>query len=281
MHKVRLEQLVFMKATIALTLICAVLFLLCLIPLNLYAQSADTDMSDQTVNQKIIEAQRQKIQELSAEVASLSEQNNGLMSQINQLEEKAEALMQDKISLQDALSSEAKSLITKPKSRLEIWPTLSASVMHYTNGLANCLRGNCRWSEAVESLPFVQPQILALNQFRELLYSKHFLPTIFSLIIILVICGILALFFAYNVLSRNRPSFKAKQFHHLTDEEVRAISGDDIHASKLDLVRAYIDMEDFMSAKNILQDVIEHGSKTQQTEAKELLKKIKKLGSKT
>ena len=47
--------------------------------------------------------------------------------------------------------------------------------------------------------------------------------------------------------------------------------GDEMVGNKLELARAYIDMEDWEGAREILSEVIDEGSETQQSEAKELL----------
>ena len=54
---------------------------------------------------------------------------------------------------------------------------------------------------------------------------------------------------------------------------VYAVDGDEV-ATKLDLARAYLDMGDHEGARNILGEVIEEGSETQQSEATSLLEGI-------
>lgn len=51
-------------------------------------------------------------------------------------------------------------------------------------------------------------------------------------------------------------------------------AGSDMVGTKLDLARAYIDMDDRDGARNILHEVIEEGNDTQKAEAHELMKKI-------
>lgn len=51
-------------------------------------------------------------------------------------------------------------------------------------------------------------------------------------------------------------------------------AGSDMVGTKLDLARAYIDMDDRDGARNILHEVIEEGNDTQKAEAQELIKKI-------
>lgn len=51
-------------------------------------------------------------------------------------------------------------------------------------------------------------------------------------------------------------------------------AGSDMVGTKLDLARAYIDMDDRDGARNILHEVIEEGNDTQKAEAQELMQKI-------
>jgi pilus assembly protein FimV len=52
------------------------------------------------------------------------------------------------------------------------------------------------------------------------------------------------------------------------------LSGSDMIGTKLDLARAYIDMDDADGARGILSEVIEEGSDDQKQEAQELMQKI-------
>ena len=54
-------------------------------------------------------------------------------------------------------------------------------------------------------------------------------------------------------------------------DEIFVAEGEDAPAAKLDLARAYIDMEDFDSARSILEDVAETGNDAQRREADALL----------
>ena len=54
-------------------------------------------------------------------------------------------------------------------------------------------------------------------------------------------------------------------------DEIFVAEGEDAPAAKLDLARAYIDMEDFDSARSILEDVVETGNDAQRREADALL----------
>ncbi len=59
------------------------------------------------------------------------------------------------------------------------------------------------------------------------------------------------------------------------DESILDLGDVDEASTKLDLARAYIDMEDFDGASEILQEVLTEGSDSQKTEAEELLDKMK------
>jgi pilus assembly protein FimV len=54
-------------------------------------------------------------------------------------------------------------------------------------------------------------------------------------------------------------------------DDIFVAEGEDASAAKLDLARAYIDMEDFDSARSILEDVVETGNDAQRREADALL----------
>ena len=55
------------------------------------------------------------------------------------------------------------------------------------------------------------------------------------------------------------------------DDEFDFLAGTDECATKLDLARAYIDMEDFDGARELLQEVVQEGSDQQKTDARELM----------
>lgn len=58
------------------------------------------------------------------------------------------------------------------------------------------------------------------------------------------------------------------------EDEFAFLSGTDECATKLDLARAYIDMEDSEGAKELLQEVLQEGSEAQQAEARELISNL-------
>lgn len=58
------------------------------------------------------------------------------------------------------------------------------------------------------------------------------------------------------------------------DDEFEFLSGTDECATKLDLARAYIDMDDAEGAKELLQEVVQEGNETQQAEARELIRNL-------
>jgi len=58
------------------------------------------------------------------------------------------------------------------------------------------------------------------------------------------------------------------------DDEFDFLAGTDECATKLDLARAYIDMEDFGGAKELLQEVVQEGSDQQKTDAREMMNRL-------
>ena len=57
-------------------------------------------------------------------------------------------------------------------------------------------------------------------------------------------------------------------------DDADLLAGTDVVGTKLDLARAYIDMGDNDSARDILAEVIEEGNDQQKQEAKGLVEKI-------
>ena len=58
------------------------------------------------------------------------------------------------------------------------------------------------------------------------------------------------------------------------DDEFDFLAGTDECATKLDLARAYVDMEDADGARELLQEVIQEGNDEQKSEAKDLIDKL-------
>ncbi len=58
------------------------------------------------------------------------------------------------------------------------------------------------------------------------------------------------------------------------DDEFDFLAGTDECATKLDLARAYVDMEDIDGAKELLQEVVQEGTDAQKQEAKDLMDKL-------
>lgn len=57
----------------------------------------------------------------------------------------------------------------------------------------------------------------------------------------------------------------------ITSQDIKAIAGDSVMATQLDLARAYIEMDNKQLAKKILEHVIEHGEPGYQQQAHALI----------
>lgn len=57
----------------------------------------------------------------------------------------------------------------------------------------------------------------------------------------------------------------------ITSQDIKAIAGDDVMTTQLDLARAYIEMDKKQLAKKILEHVIENGDMTHKREANALI----------
>lgn len=60
----------------------------------------------------------------------------------------------------------------------------------------------------------------------------------------------------------------------VTSQDIKAIAGEDVLATQLDLARAYLEIGKESLAKKILKHVADHGDLSQQRNAQELLKKL-------
>ena len=58
------------------------------------------------------------------------------------------------------------------------------------------------------------------------------------------------------------------------DDDFDMLAGTDECSTKLDLARAYIDMEDIEGARELLQEVMQEGSAEQQAEARGLISNL-------
>jgi FimV-like protein len=54
------------------------------------------------------------------------------------------------------------------------------------------------------------------------------------------------------------------------EKDIQAIAGDDVFATQLDLAKAYIEMNQKLLAKNMLENVLQQGSVSQKNEARQL-----------
>lgn len=67
----------------------------------------------------------------------------------------------------------------------------------------------------------------------------------------------------------------AQQSDAAENEALNSIAGEDVNDTKLDLARAYIDMDEIDNAKILLKEVLSQGDASQKNEAKTLLNELK------
>lgn len=76
-------------------------------------------------------------------------------------------------------------------------------------------------------------------------------------------------FFIKKKIEQIRPPKKSPLI--IRSQDIKAIAGDDIMATQLDLARAYMELDKKGLARKILEHVIQYGNPTQQVEARELI----------
>lgn len=70
------------------------------------------------------------------------------------------------------------------------------------------------------------------------------------------------------------PKKTSKSSTTITSQDIKAIAGDNVMATQLDLARAYLEMGKKKLCKQILEHVIKNGNAMQQEEAQNLITKL-------
>lgn len=89
-----------------------------------------------------------------------------------------------------------------------------------------------------------------------------------------IACTIVLLIFAFSKTKKAHISENKKPNKPLTvitSHDIKAIAGEDILSTQLDLARAYIEMDKKSLAKKILKHVLQNGNGHQQQEARQLM----------
>ncbi len=118
-----------------------------------------------------------------------------------------------------------------------------------------------------------------MEHYLQLLWLTITAHTLFFIEVSLAIIVIICLFFfkrqplieiASPVPQRPRPDAK-KSAIIITSQDIRAIAGDDVLTTQLDLARAYIEIGKKKLAKKILDHVVQHGNLRQKQVAQHLM----------
>ncbi|OAI48723.1 hypothetical protein AYO45_04360 [Gammaproteobacteria bacterium SCGC AG-212-F23] len=97
---------------------------------------------------------------------------------------------------------------------------------------------------------------------------------IFLIAIILFFISLILLFAPRKKNPATQEESQIPSSYAVSSQDIRAVAGDDILATQLDLARAYLEMGKKSLAQKILTHVSEHGNQQQCTEAKYLLDNI-------
>jgi FimV-like protein len=110
------------------------------------------------------------------------------------------------------------------------------------------------------ALEFLSPVITYLSMHPRMNYIL--LTLIFLLLVLLL------------ALSRKKTPLRTSSLSQLAETELRAIAGDDVISSQLDLAKAYIEMNQKKIARDMLDSVIKKGSSHQQDAARLLIQSL-------
>lgn len=85
------------------------------------------------------------------------------------------------------------------------------------------------------------------------------------------------LIFALSNTKKSKETKKNPSFHQpltITSQDIKAVAGENVMTTQLDLARAYIEMGKKQLAKKILEHVISHGDANQKQDALKLIAAI-------
>lgn len=95
---------------------------------------------------------------------------------------------------------------------------------------------------------------------------------------VIMICVLTTLLIAVRIKKNKQREIKNVQLQKskltISSSDIKAIAGDDVMATQLDLARAYLEMNKKSLARQILEHVISHGTKEQQDDAHHLIQQI-------
>lgn len=200
-------------------------------------------------------------QSLSQQVAELSKANK-LMQQ--QVQDRVQMLTMKNNQLQDSLQRMDKALLL-------------------LNQEVNQLNGKLTAVHAQMALIKQQPQPHSQSSTMKSLWVKvqqNLGPVLMvvSLAVIVVLLLIVVLLFARRKKTSSKASKSKQTAQGEQDSDTKAeydfMATKEAIPAKLDLARAYITMEDFKAAKEVLQEIVKHGDEQQQQEAHTLLKDL-------
>ncbi|OGT31367.1 MAG: hypothetical protein A3E87_03290 [Gammaproteobacteria bacterium RIFCSPHIGHO2_12_FULL_35_23] len=244
-----------------------------------------------SINQKIIDQQHQKIEQLlqqitalTANIAQQGQALNQLNQQVTNLNQQIQQLTQQNQLLQNTNTIQVKELtvlqqieskkLKQAHLQARALPTFTQLLLIKTQKDLLCSKESCHWAHLVTRFPSIYSNRL-LVELNDFFSFNELTPLEFIILAVVLLVIFIAAGFMYGrYRQRKKAALIASSASVLLDKEIASISGEDLYASKLDLARAYIDMEDFISAKKILEDVKLGGNEAQKTEAQRLLLEI-------
>ncbi len=250
-------------------------------------QTSNQATQAKVLDDSIIKKQRQKIEILLAKIDELTKLNfqqnqliEQLQGQVANLGGEVKQLSVQNLLLQNTsgkqeqtLSNVEKMLASKQQTSYlarQHMPSFTAGLLKKTQRLMLCIQGDCQFNWQSIAEPLAQDNVNqdVLNELAEFGY----LPALIAIVlIVLILILVLLIIYSYSLSIKRDPVVKQTD---TSKDNLDFVSGEDLYASKLDLARAYIDMEDYHSAKKVLIDVLNHGTPAQQAEANRLLSEV-------
>jgi FimV-like protein len=224
-------------------------------------------VSDNIDLQSTIDREQLRVQALVSQLQDMDSANR-------LLKQNSDAQASQIVSLQNSVDNMQNNM----SSESQLLPTASASILDHSHRALLCLRHGCEVIPDHRHLDLSRLDYPIQERLNVLIKSQNVVPIIFTVFVLLILVIIILILYRYSLL---RSQHESREFSKPRDQDLAAVSGEDIYASQIDLVHAYIEMKDFRNAKLVLKKVLKSRHPEHIKIAKALMLKVKAMQKKS
>lgn len=224
---------------------------------SLYAQQ--TSPEQQIVNQ----------QNMIQPVKQPAMQNTTIQDKVTQLGQ----TLHDSVTKIVPTTTKEKYFDQYQKQLNNITPMANAAYEQTKQAVTTCLQGGCKVSITLPAMN--QKNITdSLQQLHDQIYSTRLFSTTVTILAVVILFIIILVWAIALLVYKIRNNKRNARMTESREQVFHEIAGEDVNATKLDLARAYIDMQEQANARTLLQEVAEKGNPQQREEANRLLQEL-------